>query len=124
MLTLGSGTLQVAGIDSVRGVETFRLRFRLQGKTVFYSLDDQHIMSIFKQTLQHVEEERRPSAFARASSFARATADRPEDQPPFGGCQQGEGVRWDTEKVLAGTLFKCSACETPRSISTEPRSLP
>ena len=40
MLTLGSGTLQVAGIDSVRGVETFRLRFRLQGRTVFYSLDD------------------------------------------------------------------------------------
>jgi hypothetical protein len=40
MLTLGSGTLQVAGIDSVRGIETFRLRFRLQGKTVFYSLDD------------------------------------------------------------------------------------
>jgi hypothetical protein len=40
MLTLGSGSLQVAGIDSVRGVETFRFRFRLQGKTVFYSLDD------------------------------------------------------------------------------------
>jgi hypothetical protein len=40
MLTLGSGTLQVAGIDSVRGVETFRLRFRLRGKTIFYSLDD------------------------------------------------------------------------------------
>jgi hypothetical protein len=40
MLTLGSGSLQVASIDSVRGVETFRLRFRLQGKTVFYSLDD------------------------------------------------------------------------------------
>jgi len=40
MLTLGSGTLRVAGIDSVRGVETFRLRFRLQGKTLFYSLDD------------------------------------------------------------------------------------
>lgn len=40
MLTLGSGTLEVAGIESVRGVETFRLRFRLKGKTVFYSLDD------------------------------------------------------------------------------------
>jgi hypothetical protein len=40
MLTLGSGTLQVSGIDSVRGNETFRFRFRLQGKTVFYSLDD------------------------------------------------------------------------------------
>ena len=40
MITLGSGTLQVAAMDTVRGVETFRLRFRLQGKTVFYSLDD------------------------------------------------------------------------------------
>ena len=40
MLTLGSGTLQVASIDSVRGKEMFRFRFRLTGKTVFYSLDD------------------------------------------------------------------------------------
>jgi Protein of unknown function (DUF3108) len=40
MLTLGSGTLEVAAKDSVRGVETFRFKFRLQGKTVFYSLDD------------------------------------------------------------------------------------
>src|ERR671917_67255 len=40
MLTLGSGTLEVASMDTVRGVESFRLRFRLQGKTMFYSLDD------------------------------------------------------------------------------------
>jgi hypothetical protein len=40
MLTLGSGTLEVASIDTVRGVESFKLRFRLQGKTMFYSLDD------------------------------------------------------------------------------------
>ncbi|MGH7509099.1 MAG: DUF3108 domain-containing protein [Gemmatimonadales bacterium] len=40
MLTLGSGTLEVAAIDTVRGVESFRLRFRLRGKTPFYSLDD------------------------------------------------------------------------------------
>jgi uncharacterized protein DUF3108 len=40
MLTLGSGTLQVAAIDSLRGGETFRFRFRLTGKTVFYSMDD------------------------------------------------------------------------------------
>ncbi len=40
MLTLGKGTLEVASIDSVRGKETFRFRFRLTGKTVFYSLDD------------------------------------------------------------------------------------
>ena len=40
MLTLGSGTLQVAALDSLRGHETFRFRFRLTGKTVFYKLDD------------------------------------------------------------------------------------
>jgi hypothetical protein len=40
MFTLGSGTLQVAALDSVRGQEMFRIRFRLTGKTVFYSLDD------------------------------------------------------------------------------------
>jgi hypothetical protein len=40
MLTLGSGSLEVAALDTVRGVESFRFRFRLQGKTMFYSLDD------------------------------------------------------------------------------------
>jgi uncharacterized protein DUF3108 len=40
MISLGMGTLEVAGKDSVRGAETFRFKFRLQGKTVFYSLDD------------------------------------------------------------------------------------
>jgi DNA-binding transcriptional ArsR family regulator len=29
---------------------------RRDGRVVFYSLDDQHIIAIFKQTLQHVEE--------------------------------------------------------------------
>ena len=40
MLSLGSGTLEVARIDTVRGAESFRFRFRLQGKTIIYSLDD------------------------------------------------------------------------------------
>jgi hypothetical protein len=40
LLSLGSGTLEVAGIDTVRGEESFRFRFRLQGKTIVYSLDD------------------------------------------------------------------------------------
>jgi hypothetical protein len=40
MLSLGSGTLEVAGLDTVRGAETFRFRFRLSGKTIVYSLDD------------------------------------------------------------------------------------
>src|SRR5918993_2514043 len=32
------------------------VRPRREGRVVFYSLDDQHIMSLFRQTLQHVEE--------------------------------------------------------------------
>src|SRR5215203_323870 len=32
------------------------VRARRAGRIVFYSLDDQHIMSLFRQTLQHVEE--------------------------------------------------------------------
>jgi hypothetical protein len=40
MLTLGSATLEVVELDSIRGVESFRLRFRLKGKNAFYSLDD------------------------------------------------------------------------------------
>lgn len=40
MISLGEGTLEVAGIDTVRGAESFRFRFRLQGKTFVYSLDD------------------------------------------------------------------------------------
>jgi ArsR family transcriptional regulator, lead/cadmium/zinc/bismuth-responsive transcriptional repressor len=32
------------------------VRPRRDGRVVFYSLDDQHIMSLFRQTLQHVEE--------------------------------------------------------------------
>lgn len=33
------------------------VRPRRDGRIVFYSLDDQHIISIFKQTLQHVAED-------------------------------------------------------------------
>ena len=40
MLTLGEGTLEVAGIDTVRGIDAFRFRFRLTGKTIVFSLDD------------------------------------------------------------------------------------
>jgi DNA-binding transcriptional ArsR family regulator len=42
---------------------------RRDGRIVFYSLDDQHIISIFKQTLQHVEE-----AGAAAAKPRRARA--------------------------------------------------
>src|SRR4249920_3127445 len=38
------------------------VRPRREGRVVFYDLDDQHIISLFKQTLQHVEEQAAPSA--------------------------------------------------------------
>jgi DNA-binding transcriptional ArsR family regulator len=40
------------------------VRPRRDGRIVFYSLDDQHIISLFKQTLQHVEEQSSSSASA------------------------------------------------------------
>jgi DNA-binding transcriptional ArsR family regulator len=48
------------------------VRPRREGRVVFYSLDDQHIMSIFKQTLQHVQE----SAPAAAASARQARPSR------------------------------------------------
>jgi len=45
------------------------VRPRRDGRVVFYSLDDQHIISLFRQTLQHVEED----AVARKSLPRRST---------------------------------------------------
>jgi len=47
------------------------VRPRREGRVVFYDLDDQHIIAIFKQTLQHVEESS-PSRQAAAAEPARA----------------------------------------------------
>jgi DNA-binding transcriptional ArsR family regulator len=44
------------------------VRPRRDGRVVFYSLDDQHIISLFKQTLQHVEE----SSPSRRAASAQA----------------------------------------------------
>lgn len=38
------------------------VRPRRDGRVVFYSLDDQHIISLFKQTLQHVQESAAPAS--------------------------------------------------------------
>jgi hypothetical protein len=40
-------------------------------------------------------------------------------QAPFAGCLAGQGVRWDTAGLLTSTMFKCTAAETPRAISTD-----
>src|SRR5215217_8963573 len=51
------------------------VRPRRDGRIVFYSLDDQHIISLFKQTLQHVEESTRV-ATARPAPSRRQKAAR------------------------------------------------
>ena len=48
------------------------VRPRRDGRVVFYSLDDQHIMSIFNQTLQHVLEHSVPRPVARPVRRSRA----------------------------------------------------
>jgi ArsR family transcriptional regulator len=67
------GVSQSAVSHQLRLLRGLRLvRPRRDGRVVFYSLDDQHIMSIFKQTLQHVEEQvAAPAARARRSKAAR-----------------------------------------------------
>ena len=55
------------------------VRPRRDGRVVFYTLDDQHIMAIFRQTLQHVEENRDPGSGIRdprAAKSAKSVAER------------------------------------------------
>lgn len=40
LFSVGRATMEVVGMDSVRGNETFVLRFALNGKALFFSLDD------------------------------------------------------------------------------------
>jgi DNA-binding transcriptional ArsR family regulator len=67
------GVSQSAVSHQLRLLRCLRLvRPRREGRIVFYSLDDQHIISIFKQTLQHVQEERvAPAKQRRASVVSR-----------------------------------------------------
>jgi DNA-binding transcriptional ArsR family regulator len=60
------GVSQSAVSHQLRLLRGIRLvKPRRDGRIVFYSLDDQHIISIFKQTLQHVEEAAASSARPR-----------------------------------------------------------
>ena len=65
------GVSQSAVSHQLRLLRGLRLvRPRREGRIVFYSLDDQHIISIFKQTLQHVQEERVAPAKQRRARVA------------------------------------------------------
>jgi ArsR family transcriptional regulator len=51
------GLTQSAVSHQLRLLKNLRLvRARRDGRMVFYALDDQHIMSLFRQTLKHVQE--------------------------------------------------------------------
>ena len=67
------GLSQSAVSHQLRLLRGLRLvRPRRDGRIVFYSLDDQHIISIFKQTLQHVgESAAAPAARPRGRKAAR-----------------------------------------------------
>jgi len=56
--------------------------------------------------------------FAHAGGSFTCTSPVDPNQPPLGGCQQGQGVRWDTEQVLQNTLFKCRASDTAQNVNT------
>jgi len=43
-------------------------------------------------------------------------------QGPLTGCLAGEGIRWDTEQLLASNTFKCSATDIARQASTNART--
>jgi ArsR family transcriptional regulator, lead/cadmium/zinc/bismuth-responsive transcriptional repressor len=54
------------------------VRPRRAGRQIFYSLDDQHIVRLFAQGLEHVQEA------SRARWLREAPADVPPDTPPGG----------------------------------------
>ena len=71
----GARLSQSAVSHQLRLLRGLRLvRPRRDGRVVFYSLDDQHIMSIFKQTLQHVEES---ASATRVATARQAGSARP-----------------------------------------------
>ncbi|HJR16386.1 MAG TPA: hypothetical protein VJ808_05990 [Gemmatimonadales bacterium] len=40
-------------------------------------------------------------------------------QGPLAGCQEGEGVRWDTAQLLASTGFKCTGADVAKVATTD-----
>ena len=53
---------------------------------------------------------------AHSGGGFRCTA--PVSSGPLAGCQTGEGVRWDSDTLLTGTMFRCVANEALKPVST------
>jgi len=41
------------------------------------------------------------------------------DRLNLNGCETGQGVRWDTEQLIASSVFKCTAAEVARTAFTD-----
>jgi DNA-binding transcriptional ArsR family regulator len=66
------GVSQSAVSHQLRLLRGLRLvRSRRDGRMIFYALDDRHIISLFRQTLRHVQEAAPKSRLARAGGRAR-----------------------------------------------------
>src|SRR5262245_21535026 len=62
------GLTQSAVSHQLRLLKNLRLvRARRDGRMVFYALDDRHIISLFRQTLKHVQEERGAALLRRSA---------------------------------------------------------
>ena len=48
------------------------------------------------------------SAFVHSNGGFRCITGVAEGQGPLGGCQDGQGIRWDTDGLLQSTGFKCT----------------
>ena len=59
-----------------------------------------------------------PTQDTRVSAGGGFSCTGPVEQGPLAGCKLDEGVRWDTDQLLASTTFKCSAADTPKPAST------
>jgi ArsR family transcriptional regulator, lead/cadmium/zinc/bismuth-responsive transcriptional repressor len=81
------GLTQSAVSHQLRLLRSMRLvRTRRDGRQIFYTLDDDHIVGLFKQGLEHVEE--------RTPSVKRVGADRPvRPGPPHRAAPTTRGKR-------------------------------
>ena len=61
------------------------VRPRRDGRMIFYTLDDQHIVRLFEQGLEHVEESHRRGAQLPGAAVAGAGGRRPTGSPAASG---------------------------------------
>jgi hypothetical protein len=65
------------------------------------------------------------NTFVHSSGGFRCLEDVLQGQPQLNGCLAGQGVRWDTEKLLPSTGFKCTgkATEPGKTAVTDEHTL-